>query len=101
VTAKHVSDAARAGDTRCQELLTHAFYYLGVGIANLINLLAPEVIIIGGGVTKADDLMRLPMMKALEKHIFPSIASPQMTFTLLGDNVTLLGAAALVEQEVQ
>jgi glucokinase len=40
-----------------QEILTTAGYYLGIGLANLINLFSPEKIILGGGVMKAGDLI--------------------------------------------
>jgi glucokinase len=51
-TAKHVAEAAAAGDEVAQRLLDDAARYLGIGLMNLIHLLNPEAIVVGGGLTK-------------------------------------------------
>lgn len=99
VTARHVVEAARAGDADAQSILSEAFSFLGIGIANAINLLGPEMVVLGGGLTKAGNLMLAPVMNALDAHVFPSASRPQLTFSTLGDESTLFGAAALVELE--
>jgi glucokinase len=99
VTAQYVIEAARAGDLVAQAIISQAFSFLGMGIANAINLLGPELVVLGGGVAKAGDLILQPIMQALNSHLFPSLSRPRLTFSILGDEATLFGAAALVEQE--
>jgi glucokinase len=61
ITARLVAQAADAGDSLAHDLLARAGYWVGVGIANLLNLLTPEVIVLGGGVMNA------------HAHLLPSI----------------------------
>ena len=49
ITAKTVEEAARSGDEAALQIYREAGYYLGIGIANLIYLYDPELIVIGGG----------------------------------------------------
>jgi glucokinase len=100
VTARHVVEAAKAGDQVSQAIISQAFSFLGIGIANAINLLGPELVVIGGGVAKAGDLILKPITNALDDHLFPSLSRPHLKFSVLGDETPLFGAAALVEQEL-
>ncbi len=100
VTARHVIEGARAGDLVARSIVSQAFTFLGIGIANAINLLCPEQVVLGGGVTKAGELMLQPIMSALDGHLLPSLSRPRLTSSILGDAATLFGAVALVEQEL-
>ena len=53
ITAEAVAEAAEDGDLVCREIYAEAGRFLGIALANLVNLLSPEVIVVGGGVTKA------------------------------------------------
>lgn len=57
ITARIVYQAAQAGDTTASGLLAETGFYLGVGISNLLNTLAPEMVILGGGVMQGWDLI--------------------------------------------
>ena len=58
VTAETVAGAARAGDARARRVWDETALYLGLGIANVINVLDPDVVVLGGGVaTGAGDLL--------------------------------------------
>lgn len=63
LTARHVGQAAAEGDAVAIELLAQTGRYLGVGISNLISLLAPDVIVLGGGVMQSQQFI-LPEIKA-------------------------------------
>jgi glucokinase len=98
ITAKLVLDAARAGDKQAQMITSRAATYLGIGIANAINLLDPELVVIGGGVSKAEDILRATLDAALATHIAPPLRErTQVHFWTLGDDTTLIGAGVLVD----
>ena len=94
VTAKIIHDAADDGDPVAVDLWRKAGVYLGVGMVNMMYLFGPGVIVIGGGLTKAGDLLLAPMRVTIRQRIREvywrecSIIAPT-----LGDDVSLIGAA--------
>ncbi|MGH2669796.1 MAG: ROK family protein, partial [bacterium] len=61
LSAADVARAARDGDPLARELFARAARYVGIGVANLVNLLNPAMVIIGGGVARAGDLLFAPV----------------------------------------
>jgi predicted NBD/HSP70 family sugar kinase len=57
IDTKLVAEAARKGDTLAQEIFGEAVDYIGTAIASMINLISPQVVLIGGGVSQAEDLI--------------------------------------------
>lgn len=97
ITAKVVAQAAQQGDPLANSLFKEAGFYIGLGIANLLHILNPELIIIGGGVSKAGDLLFDPIRATVEARAIPSIQEGvRIVPSALGDDVGLLGAAACV-----
>lgn len=95
VTAKLVAEAADKGDLEAQGILTEAMAYLGVGMANLVNLFNPELIVIGGGLTHLGEKLFGPVRRAIERRAFPAAARVvRVVPAQLGDDVGVLGAAA-------
>lgn len=97
ITAQLVTRAAEEGDAMSQELLRRAGEYIGIGVVNLLHLFNPEIVIIGGGVSQAGDLVFTPIRETVDQRAMegyhegvPVIPSP------LGDDVGLYGAIALV-----
>ena len=96
LTAEKVYDAAKLGDELALNIFETVGEYLGVGLANVINILGPEVIVIGGGVANAWDMFEKPMRKQIRKRAFRSVAQNiQIKPAECGDNAGLLGAAYL------
>ena len=96
LTARTVYDAAKLGDILALEVFKRVGKYLGVGLANLINVLGPEVIVIGGGVANAWDLFEPDMREQISHRAFPSLArNVRIKTAECGDNAGLLGAAKL------
>jgi glucokinase len=96
VTAKLVAEAADRGDIEAQEILTEAMTYLGMGMANLVNLFNPELIVIGGGLTNMGEGLFGPVRRAIERRAFPAAArAAQVVPAELGDDVGVLGAVAV------
>ena len=98
ITAREVNQAAQAGDPVAIELFRQAGFYVGVGIVNLLHLFNPSLIIIGGSVTKAGDLLFEPIRATVRERAMASCywESTPIVPATLGDDVALLGAVALV-----
>lgn len=73
VSAEIVSKAANQGDKLGLNIMEEAGGYLGTGIANIINLFNPELVILGGGVIQAGDLIFNPLKKAIQKRAFSDV----------------------------
>ncbi|MGQ9584056.1 MAG: ROK family protein [Anaerolineae bacterium] len=100
VTAREVSQAAQAGDELALALLRRAGYYLGLGIYNLLALLNPEAVVLGGSVMKAGDLLFDPIWETVRAVTpRPYWEALRIVPAELGDDVGLLGALALVLHE--
>ncbi len=65
ITARLVSQAAEAGDPVAREGMEQAAFYLGVGVANLMNILAPEVVVMGGGVMQSWPLLAPTLLRTI------------------------------------
>jgi glucokinase len=92
-----VIGAARNGDARARAALDHAARFLGMGIANLISLLNPEAIVLGGGVMQGGgDLLLDPIRREALRWAQPIAAGRcRIELTHLGEDAGLLGAARL------
>ena len=70
IEARTVIDAARASDPVASEVYATYIDYLAQAIANVVNFMDPEVIVLGGGVSKAGDFLLNPLHKAYSKYIY-------------------------------
>ncbi|HEY66676.1 MAG: ROK family protein [Chloroflexi bacterium] len=96
ITAKLVAEAAHQGDAEAREILAEAMNYLGIGMANLVNLFNPELIVIGGGLTNIGELLFGPVRRAIDRRAFRAQAQTvQVVQAKLGKDVGVLGAAAV------
>lgn len=96
VTARIVAQAAQGGDPLARQLMERAGYYIGLGISILINVLNPQAIILGGGVSRSLPLFQKPLEAAVEAHSLSSIRQgTRLLPAALGDDSGLFGALAL------
>lgn len=96
LTAQEVAQAADAGDELARDVMHAAGQALGIAIAAAANLLDPDIVVIGGGVSQAGDLLLAPAREALAGHAVPDIARRiEVVPGQLGPRGALLGAAAL------
>ncbi|NWG15861.1 MAG: ROK family protein [Chloroflexi bacterium] len=95
ISGQQVVEAARAGDELARSILEESGFYLGVGLANLITLLDPQVIVIGGGLgVGAFDLLEAPMKRAVQQHLnYWAARSTPIIPSALGEYAGLYGAA--------
>lgn len=97
IDAKVVFLAAKQGDELAKELISQLAYYFGVGLANLVNIFNPELILVGGGVAKMGDLLLQPAIKVVKERAFRTSADAvEIKPALLGDDSSVLGAVAFV-----
>lgn len=91
--------AYRGGDEVAREVVDEAARFLGVGVANVITLLGPDTVVIGGGVFEALGRELLgTVRRAAREHAFPpaSFKDTRIVLCALGDDVVALGAVAYV-----
>lgn len=99
VTAENVVDLARVGDKIAQDVLRDVSFHLGFALANIANTLNPHKIIIGGGVSKAGDILLKPLKEYVQKFAFPPVAaSTELILAKLGNNAGVIGAAWMVKK---
>jgi glucokinase len=99
LTAEKVYEAGRDGDELAQAVFKRFGMYLGIGLANLINLIDPEIIVIAGGAVNGWDLFATEMYQQVEERAFRSTAQQvRIARAKCGDNAGLLGAAWLALQ---
>lgn len=96
ITAHIVTDAAKAGDALAVELLAQSGFYIGIGIVNLLHILNPGRVVIGGGVSFAGDLIFDPIRRTVEERAPLAFRKDvDIVPAALGDDAGLLGVAAL------
>ena len=92
LTAKQVFQAARDGDALAQAIVTETANYLAQAVANVACTLNPEMIILGGALTRSGDLLLEPIRECV-RRVVPFV--PEIVLTELGDDAVLYGAIAL------
>lgn len=96
-TSRAIMEAAVRGDKYAVELLSQAAYHIGRGIAILIHILNPGLIVLSGRGALAGRLWLAPIQQALNEHCIPKIAEHiEIMISPLGYNAERLGAAALI-----
>jgi glucokinase len=96
LTAEKVYEAGMRGDQLALEVFRKMGTYLGVGMANLVNLLNPELIVVGGGVANGWQLFEKHMHQEIAWRAFPLPAQKlKVALAKCGDDAGLLGAAYL------
>ncbi len=96
LTARHVAEAAAAGDDLARTVWNEAMGWLGAGIASAANLLNPGRVVLGGGLTRAGALLFDPVRHVVARRVM----DPDLTVVpaALGDDIGILGGAALWRQ---
>ena len=95
VTSKLVYDAASDGDAMAADVMLTAATYLGVGVVNLVHLFNPTMVIIGGGVSRAGDILFRPVRQVVAERAMRDI-QVEIVPAGLRDDPGLLGAVAMV-----
>jgi glucokinase len=99
VTGKTVTEAALAGDDAAKEVMALVGMRLGVGLSSLANIFNPDVIVIGGGVIAAGDLLLDPAREELAKRALPPMNETPVREAKLGGDAGMIGAAQMALEE--
>jgi glucokinase len=100
LTGALVTELAHDGDAAAVEAVAEVGRWLGVGLSGLVNVFDPEVVVVGGGVVRAGDLLLDPAREELAARALPPIAeSVRVVPAALGEESGMVGAALLAWEE--
>lgn len=101
VTARVIRQAAEAGDGLAVRLVNETAHFLGTGLANLINILNPDVIVLGGGLMRMGRMLLEPALTVAGQRAFDvAFESVRIETAKLGRNSGVLGAAVHAFQQM-
>ena len=97
LTGRDVFDAADAGDEAAQAVLERYYVYVAAGITDLVNILSPEMVLIGGGISRQGERLLRPIRRYVAANCFGGENRPQPVIQAaqLGNEAGIIGAAAL------
>src|SRR5207247_8778848 len=95
--------AIRRGDKFVGKIIEQTAEFIGIGVANLVNILGPDVVVLGGGVMEAlADEMTTVITKTAKDHAMPgTMKGVEIVVTKLGDNAGITGAAVLARRQTK
>jgi glucokinase len=100
LTAATVYEAANHGDALALEVVRDTAKFLGTGVANLLNVLNPDVVVITGGVTRAGDRLFEPLRAEVKRRAFrPAVAACRIVPGKLEGTAGMVGAVATFKQQ--
>jgi len=85
----HIIEAARGGDAAAAAVIDELAIYLGTAVANIVAVLDPALVVFGGGLSHAGELLLQPLRRVVS-HIVPNL--PRLEISSLGDDAQLMGA---------
>ncbi len=96
IEAKTIIDAARESDPVALKVFRRYAHYVAIGIVNIINFIDPEIVVLGGGVSKAGDFLLSAVREALPPMIFfKTLPYARVQLAKLGSDAGIIGAAML------
>ena len=101
VTGEAVTNAALAGDEAAREVVALIGRRLGVAFSSLANIFEPEVIVVGGGVIAAGELLLEPAREELRARALPPMNRTRVAPAELGENAGMIGAATMAQIELE
>jgi glucokinase-like ROK family protein len=101
LTYSLITQAAAAGDTVALEALNETGVAIGVGVANLINTFNPEMVVVGGAMSTAGDLLLSPIKRVVEERALPEMLQRlEIVLSTFGPDASVMGAVALVVKSI-
>lgn len=101
VNGKTAFDGMRAGDKTGAAVVDRYLAYLGCGIANMVNVFQPEIVLLGGGICKEGEYLTKPLEAIMHDQVFGKglVPVPKLDIAKLGNDAGIIGAAFLYRQE--
>ncbi len=101
-SAASIMQAAAKGDKFSVELIAEIGYKIGKGVAILIHIINPGLVVLSGRGSQAGKLWLAPVQQAINEHCIPKISeNTQVTVSKMGDSAELIGAASLVFENIE
>ncbi len=100
IDAKTAFDAAKQGDVTAKQVVDQYIRYIGEGLATIVNVFQPEVIVIGGGVSKEGEFLLAPLRRFVTENTFApaqNIKIAELRVAQMGNDAGIAGAAMLRE----
>ncbi len=101
LTAKSVFDGLKEGDAVATEIVEQFGNYLGKGLAAVANVVNPQVFVIGGGVSKAGEILLQYVKPSFLKYVFAPCRNVEFALAELGNDAGIYGAAGLILNQEQ
>jgi len=95
IGGEQIAVAASQGDRMAREVLQKAGYYFGMGMAMVVQLFNPELVVIGGGLTRVGPLLMDAAYESMCENVQPELCDTvRLAPSSLGDDIGVIGAAA-------
>jgi glucokinase len=102
ITAQTVYEASGRGDDLAREVVRDTARFLGAGIANMLNILNPEVVVVMGGVTQAGDALMDPLRAEVRRRAFrPAVDACEIVLGTLPGTAGVVGAVATFKASIE
>lgn len=95
LTCKDIFDAAKAGDAEALTVLDRVYRYMGLFLANVCSTVNPEVVVLGGGVSKAGDMLVKGLEPYFHQHVFHAASGVKFAMASLSNDAGAYGAFKL------
>ncbi len=95
LSCKDIFDGAKAGDQEALAILDQVYAYMGEFLANVCSVVDPEVVVIGGGVSKAGDMLLTGIVPYFKKYVFHAASGAAFALASLGNDAGAYGAFKL------
>jgi glucokinase len=96
LTSKVVFDCAKTGDNLAMRVVDEACYYLGVALAHVAQVIDPQAFIIGGGVSKAGEILIDKIRDNYNKNVMDSLKNKEFKLAILGNDAGIYGCARMI-----
>jgi predicted NBD/HSP70 family sugar kinase len=100
-TLDDVVAAAEAGNASALRSLEDAGFHLGWGIGSLVNILNPSLVVVGGDLARAGDLLLGPARVGLRRHALDAVAATPVVVSKLGHRASLIGSVLLAAEQTE
>lgn len=98
ITSKDVMDAAKNGDAAAESIIDKMAGYLGTALASICAVVDPEIVVIGGGVSKAGQYLVNKIQAAFIPKAFHAVRDTEFSLATLGNDAGMVGAARMILQ---
>lgn len=96
LSAKAIFDCAKEGDTLANQLVDQLGRYLGIALSHVAGVVDPQAFVIGGGVSKAGDMLTDIIKKNYEKNVMFALKNKEFRLAELGNDAGIYGSAKLI-----